>query len=265
MKRCSQVALLAICIFLSGCVGVTRVPQRTRGQQGSIENIDLSFLNVGQTTKAEVCEKLKAVDTGVETQHFFVGRWDTSKWGGWVFLVGYGTGEAGAERFWQNANLVVEFDDSGNIKSQAVFPDKFLLEKLQPVAQETKLSAAEHLEVSITKPREPRIPIDVSLSPESVEITQTSKAKKPMHFSVPKRSLKGVRSSLLCVVTPGPVYVTEALQFDTSLRAFGGPREKQLCLEMKVPQLLTLLRYASERGEKALARQTSIYNRASKR
>jgi len=225
------------------------VPEHTRGQQGPTSKIDLDFLNAAQVTRAEVLEKLKPVDTGFQSDHFFVGRWDTSKWGGWAFLVGYGTSAGGAERFWHKANLLVEFDDSGKVKNHEVFPDKLLLEKLQPVAREAKLSAPEHLDIAILDPNKvpPVVPVSVNLSPEFVEFSQTSKAKHPLQFSVPATSLTGVHSSVFCKAEADPVNVVEALQFD---RKIGGAEvwsgAKRICVRMSVPQLITLLRYLSE-------------------
>jgi hypothetical protein len=240
MKR-SALALW-LCFWLGGCAGVTRVPERTRGQQGPTEKIDLSFLDAAQVTRAQVLEKLKPVDTGFQSDHFFVGRWETSKWGGWALDTSVGVE---AERFWHNANLVVEFDDTGMVKSHAVFPDKLLPEKLQPVAREAKLSAEERLDMSLLSGTVP-VPVSVGLLPDSLEFTQTSKAKKPLQIRVPAGSLIGIHSSLLCATDPWPAYVMETLQFDRSLKSFGGPREKRVCAKMTVPQLLTLLRYISE-------------------
>ena len=101
------------------------------------------------------------------------------------------------------------------------------------------------------------MPIDLAhrlkafLVPDSLEFIQTGKAKKPLQIRVPAGSLIGIHSSLLCATNPWPAYVMETLQFDRSLKSFGGPREKRVCAKMTVPQLLTLLRYISEHRGKA--------------
>src|SRR5713226_4051618 len=111
-----SIVLLLLCLLMPGCAGVTRVPERARTPQGSEKKIDLSFMQPGQTTRAEVAEKLKQVDTGFQSDHFFLGRWNSSKWGGWIAAVGLGTSAGGAARFWHDVNLLLEFDDKGTLK-----------------------------------------------------------------------------------------------------------------------------------------------------
>jgi hypothetical protein len=245
MKKRTQVALLTICLTLGGCVGVTRVPQRTRGQRGTIQNIDLSFLKIGQTTQAEVREKLKAVDTGVESDHFFVGRWDTSKWGGWAVLVGYGGGAGGAERFWHEANLVVEFDDKKTITGYEVFPDKALVQKLGPVAREAKLSLPEHLDAILYTGTGTKytVPVTLTLSSTTLEVLQTSKAKKPLHVTVPAEELTSIGGSVV-YRSVDPVIVYETLHFANNLKKFGGPRGNRLYVQLTVSHLVKLLAFA---------------------
>ena len=51
---------LALCATLLGCIGATPLHKRTRTPEGTeLQKIDLSFLHPGQTTRAEVKEKLK--------------------------------------------------------------------------------------------------------------------------------------------------------------------------------------------------------------
>ena len=247
---------LGLCLCLGGCIGVTRVPERTRGQQGPTSKIDLSFLDTPQVTRDEVLEKLKPADTGFKSDHYFIGRWDTSKWGGWAFLCGYVNCMGGTERFWHTANLVVEFDDNGDVKQHELFTDKYLFDKLQPLSRDAKWSPADHLDISISRPRMMDVPINVSLLPQSMEFTQTNKVKKPLHFTAPSESLVDVHSSMFCASQTGPVYITWSLQFDRNLKEFDksaknfASRGNRLCLNLSVPELLTLVRYVSDHGAK---------------
>ena len=69
----------ALCAILLGCIGATPLHKRTRTPEGTVvRDIDLSFLHPGQTTRAEVKEKLKLIDTGYQGDHFFLGRWSSS-------------------------------------------------------------------------------------------------------------------------------------------------------------------------------------------
>src|SRR5258706_2492798 len=112
---------LLLCLTLPGCMGVTRLPARVRTPQGSQKPLDLSFLQTGQTTRAEVIEKLKLIDTGFQSDHFFLGRWNSSEWGGLVFAVGLGNSTGSAARFWHDVNLLVEFDEKATVKSYVSF------------------------------------------------------------------------------------------------------------------------------------------------
>src|SRR6267154_4443252 len=108
MKRITPIPLLLLSLAFTSCVGVTRVPARVHTPQGSGKKIDLSFIQPGNTSRTEVAEKLKLVDTGFQSDHFFLGRWTDSKWGGWALVAGDNSATGGAKRFWHNVNLLVE-------------------------------------------------------------------------------------------------------------------------------------------------------------
>jgi hypothetical protein len=58
-------AALLLCVTLTGCIGATPLPKRTRTPEGTeVKDVDLTFIHPGQTTRAEVREKLKLLDTG---------------------------------------------------------------------------------------------------------------------------------------------------------------------------------------------------------
>jgi len=246
VKRIAPVALLLLLSFVfTGCIGVTRVPERTRTPQGPVKKIDLSFLRPGETTRAEVLEKLKSIDTGFESDHFFLGRWDTSKWGGWAYLAGDNNAAGGAERFWHDVNFLAEFDDKGTLRRYGAFPDKLLTEKLSPVAAECKLpSGTERVEMAIQFSYQRIEPGKIILTADSMEFVEESKAKKPWHFTVPRSQLSGIGLSAL-VRAPDPIYVSEVLHFSDDLRKLGGPRGKKLYLRVTLPDLVALSAYTS--------------------
>ncbi len=98
-----------------------------QGGQGRVveKATDLSFIHVGQTPRAEIEEKLKKFDVGINSPSFFIARWSSSN----RFFIAYG----GGGRDWQNQNMLVEFDDAGKVKSYEVFPDHELVTRLGPV------------------------------------------------------------------------------------------------------------------------------------
>jgi hypothetical protein len=131
MKGTSLSWIFLLCACLCCCVGVTPMRRRTVAQQGPTSNIDLTFLKAGRTTRAEVQEQLKLTNVGLEDGRVFVGRWRTSRWGGWIaFGTPAGYGGVGGGRLWNNANLLVQFDGNGTVENYEVFPDKLLIAKL---------------------------------------------------------------------------------------------------------------------------------------
>ena len=252
MNKVLLVLPLLFLLLFHSCVGVTRLPERTRTPQGSVQKIDLSFLRPGETTRAEVLEKLKPIDTGLQSDRFFLGRWDTSKWGGWAFVAGGNNAAGGTTRFWHDVNFLAEFDDKGTLKKYEIFPDKLLNEKLALVAAESKLaSGTERRQMAIQFAYQRIVPGKIVLTAESMEFVEESKAKKPWHFTVPRGQLSDIGLSAL-VRAPDPVYVSEVLHFSDNLKQFGGPRGKRLYLRVTVRDLVELLAY-SHTSNKPLA------------
>ena len=65
MKQLQTVIIFfLLCLALVACLAVTPLPQRTRTPQGTEEkSVDLTFIQPGKTTRAEVMDKLKLIDT----------------------------------------------------------------------------------------------------------------------------------------------------------------------------------------------------------
>jgi hypothetical protein len=106
---------------------VTPLPKRTRTPQGTKEkSVDLTLIQPGKTTRAEVMDNLKLIDTGYTGNRFFLGRWSSSSAGGWVFLVGMGGGIGNSARIWKSGNLLIEFDVNGIVKKYGTFKDSNL-------------------------------------------------------------------------------------------------------------------------------------------
>jgi|SRR5215467_571942 len=88
-----------------------------------VKNVDVGFIHFGQTTRAEIKEKLKLIDTGYQGDRFFLGRWASSTWGGWIILAGMCCeAVGGGGMVWKSGNLLVEFDDSGTVVRSEPFP-----------------------------------------------------------------------------------------------------------------------------------------------
>jgi len=245
----TALALLA-CIALISCIGVTPLPKRTQTPQGpEIKTVELGFLHAGQTRRAEIDEKLKLIDTGYRSERYFLGRWSSSGSGGWVILAGYIGAMGNAARFWKVGNLLVEFDKDGAVQRFRTFPDSQLNRELSAVvANSPDLPGdPQELPVSYWRPGYTR-PIDakVVLS-RDFKFEELGTLKKRYKFSVPVHDI--VKLSTATAGARGLLYTTETLQFAYDLKRVGGPRGKNLNLDVTVPQLVTLMKYFSQASQ----------------
>ncbi len=144
---------LVACVLFLGCAGVVPLPTRTKGPAGAeaAQKVDVEFIRVGQTSRAEVLEKLKWADVGVQSDNFFLGRWSTSTFGTFVVVAGLpAEGYGAARRHWAVHNALVEFDDKSVVKRYAVFGDTSLVSELSRLAaQEKTVDLAAPKEISV--------------------------------------------------------------------------------------------------------------------
>jgi hypothetical protein len=253
--RASVASLL--CLTLASCVGATPMPKRTRTPQGvEQKTIDLAFIQPGHTTRTEVAEKLKPIDTGYLSDRYFLGRWSSSSSGGWIFLIGMGGGVGNAERFWKSGNLLVEFDDQGVVRNSKTFPDKQLVEELAPVVAAHPAPGPDPQELAVTYLKgeyRQAVPAKIVLSASSFEFEELGAAKKRQKFTLPARGTLRVGTSF-GEQLPDPVYSGHTLHFAENLKPLGGPKGKDIHLQMSSPalvQLLSFIAYASKQAEPA--------------
>ena len=121
-----------ICLLCASCL-VAPIPMRKRtiGPTGiKAKTVDLSFIQVGATSREEVFEKLGWIDTGLQNERVFLGRWTGSSYA-WIWAVGgHYNGAAGGARVWGKKNLLLEFDQDSIVKEFRVVKDKSLLKEL---------------------------------------------------------------------------------------------------------------------------------------
>jgi hypothetical protein len=139
--QCNRVAWIALaCAFLSGCVAAPmRVPTKTRNVSGEVgKKLDLTFIQVGTTTREEVGQKLGWIDAGVKGNRIFVGRWADSSWGVVWAVAGYTNAVGGWNRGWTTHTVVLDFDEKGVVRQMSVVPDKDILSTLsKPVSEDS--------------------------------------------------------------------------------------------------------------------------------
>jgi hypothetical protein len=250
-KHLRAAGALLLCLSLGGCIGVTPLPKVTRTPQGVEEKtVDLDFIQPGTTTRAEVRDKLKLIDTGLQSERFFLGRWSSSSSGGWIFLVGLGGGVGNASRIWKSGDLLVEFDSAGLVTKSETFNDSHLNARLLPVAAEATAVAPETVELSVTywKANREGIPAKVTLSASAFDFEELGTAKKKHKFTLPVKDVELRGSSLYAA--PDPVKTKQTLRFAHDLKSIGGPRGKTFDLEMTLPQLVTLMSRVSNAPKK---------------
>ncbi len=242
-------AAFVLCATLMGCIGATPLPKRTRTPAGpEVKNVDLTFIHPGQTTRAEVQEKLKLIDSGYRGDHYFLGRWSSSTWGGWVVLAGYTGAIANGGRAWKSGNLLVEFDEAGIVKRFEPFDDSRAIHTLAPVAAETPLELVPPLELPVKYWRiagSELVDGKVVLSASTFDFEELGDRKKRHKFSLPAQDIVRLETPYTIRV-PDPTYTSQRLRCTRDLKKIGGPRGKDLNLQVTLPQLVTLMSYASQ-------------------
>ncbi len=257
------VAGLLLSLLCAGCVGVTPLPKRTRTAQGQVKNVDPSFIRVGHTSRAEVLEKLKPFDTGFQSNRFFLGRSSTSKWGAWIIVAGELQAAGAAGRLWHISNLLVEFDDKGVVKNFEVFPDKFLVPKLGPVAADEKaLDGSQRKELSVrlapavvASRRGWEVPAKIILYNGSLEFVKPGAVNgKPIDFTIDRAKIKSIRPDIPTAAIrrgtyfPSDVaYTTLAIRFTEKPKSAGGLRGKGITVGMTLPDLVVLINFMTPR------------------
>ena len=236
---------LALCATLLGCIGATPLHKRTRTPQGTeVKNIDLSFLTPGQTTRADVKEKLKLIDTGYQGDHYFLGRWSSSTSGTWMF----GLPGAFAGRVWKSGNLLVEFDDAGVVKRFEPFDDAKALRHLAPVAADTPLQLASPLELQVKYyllEGVQFVDAKIVLSKGRFDFEELGERKKKHKFSLPASDVLRVETPVI-IHFPDPTYISQRLHCARNLEKIGGPGGRDINLEVTMPQLVTLMSYVAQ-------------------
>jgi hypothetical protein len=240
----------ALCAPLLGCLGATPLSRRTRTPEGTeVKNIDLSFLHPGQTTRAEVKERLKLIDTGYQGDHFFLGRWSSSVWRVWAVVPSLPPGGlGGGGRAWNSGNLLVEFDDTGIVKRFEPFDDAKALRHLAPVAADTPLQLESPMELPVKYWKFANgqlVDAKIVLSKGTFDFEELGELKKKHKFSLPPSVVLSVETPVT-IRDPDPTYTSQRLRCARDLKKIGGPSGRDLNLEVTMPQLVTLMSYVAQ-------------------
>jgi hypothetical protein len=248
---------------------VTPLPKRTRTVQGIDEKtVDLDFIQPGKTTRGEVRDKLKLIDTDLRSERFFLGRWSSSSSGGWVFLVGYGGGVGNASRVWKNGNLLVEFTSDGIVARSETFNDSHLTARLLAVAAELSPANPETVELRVTywKTDIDTAPAKITISGGNLNFEELGTDKKPKKFTLPARDVDLMHPSITTQGSwsssdPDPVKTRQTLHFAFNLKSVGGPRKTKIDVELTLPELVTLMSRISGASGGGKSSSARIYKR----
>ena len=155
--------LLSLTLFCSACIVVpVRVPELNRNAVGVDEHLDFSFLKPGITRRSEVTKNLEAIDTRAD-EHFFWGRWLSSKW-----YVGGGTiGAGGGDRVWGTHNILIQFDQQDLVRQWEIVDGKSLDSQLDALNGQN--ATAVSIPVSLPARRSEQVPGQLTLKSDSIE------------------------------------------------------------------------------------------------
>ena len=230
-----SVYCVLVCCLCMGCAGVVPLSRQTHTPQGTNENVHLSFLHVGQTNREEVRDKLKVFDTGVQSERFFLGRWTSSTW---AWFAGSQGGAMGG-RHWSTTNLLIEFDEKGVVKKFESFSDKDLQRELVPLMKEQKSpETSERLGLAIQSAGHPA---EIILSGGNLEFVGMGDRKTPDHFTIGAGKVLSIVNAVGARIDPA--YCDQKIQFTDTQKTPGKPKVKRIYVEIKLPDLLTLLSY----------------------
>jgi hypothetical protein len=234
---------LLVCLLCGGCLAVPPLPRKTHGPQGTEGKVQLDFLKVGQTRRDEVREKLKAFDTGVQSERFFVGRWTYPIWL-WIVPVPYG--DAGG-RQWSATNMLVDFDENGVVKRFEVLPDRALSRALGPVAGERQRPGpTERVELEIKVPLDVDRPAKIILASDNLEFVGVPGSKGSQQFTIAASKVLSIRS--WNSIEPDPAYCDLIIQYTDQLTPLGRPKKEGVNVKVTVRDMVTLLSYTQANG-----------------
>jgi hypothetical protein len=99
-----------VVVFRAGRMVIPiRTQARTRGASTETrEQVNLEFIKKGVTGRDEIARKLAWMNTGVNDDRLFIGRWSDSRWEVFWIAGGYYAADAGWNRKWNTHDLFVK-------------------------------------------------------------------------------------------------------------------------------------------------------------
>jgi hypothetical protein len=238
---------LGLCVVVClACLGCAPIRKHVSGVSETREQNDLSFLQVGSTSREEVFEKLNWINTGIQEQGLFVGRWSAySKDWVWVWAPPPVYGMPGTQENWRPNNLMVEFDARGVVKQFRVLSDSDFFREISTWVQSNGPSLPAFVtpaEITVKHRHSSGkyYAADVTLGLDSFEFHERDDTSH--NFSIPRGQLGSLGYPK---ATPGdksdPRDINCRLEFRKTTKA-----GSHLTLAMDVPSLFALIEYVEQ-------------------
>lgn len=231
-------------------MGVTPLPKRVKGQGGAIEKpFDLSFIQVGQTRRTEVEEKLKHFVVGLQSQNFFMARWSTAS----SAIIAEDLRRSSSQRVWHYRNLLVEFGSAGMVKRYTVFSDRELIPRLTTVVEsQLPLDFSHPLELDAQLGPEPYgagISGKLILTLGMFAFKEDGTPKKPHDFQVAVADITSIDRTNF--VDADPVHTVLVIHLRKKVKGvtFSGlmfSRHPSVYFILTVPDFVTMLKFVEQ-------------------
>lgn len=190
LRRCHIAVLFTSFFMLTACI-VPPLPLTHRVEAPNGAKLpDLDFIQPGVTTRAQVEQNLKSLDTGA-TPGMFWGRFNHSV-----------MSDPGGSRYWSRDNLLITYDDRGLVKtSRRVGDDRMnLILREWLVARKTQQSFSPEVRIAATSLRStstmiaPGVAAELVLGSDDFALLQHGEGAKPA-IHVPPARIKRIQAT----------------------------------------------------------------------
>ncbi len=226
-------------------VPATRKDVGSNNLQGSTST---DFIRVGETSRAEVLEKLGWLKIGPENPKVFWGRWISS---GSAMAFGTVSGNGDVNRMWSARNLLVEFDENGRVTGWRTFDDPELPNEIAAWTKRSgeKLDLTQPLILSVRhrhawQKGDERVAAQLSLGAEQFGFSEGDGSH---NFTLAPSDFKILKLAGFFAQIAKPETINITMDFRKKTRA-----GDHLALELQWADLFTLLRYIDRVNPQAL-------------
>ena len=238
-------------LWCCGCIAVP-IHHAKKMRSGSTDTppnqVDLTFIKVGETSHDEVSKRLSWIDAGVDAKAFFAGRWAENNWGVAWGAASFPYAGGGYNEIWKTHNVIIDFDDQSLVKGVTHFADKGIIAILS-----TRLKQASEPTLDRTVPIKRSIeylrPIesnkahlgDLILSEDELEFLESPDGNKKGKYSY-KTAKQNISHITMGMSEPSePQQICVVLHFKQKTRV-----GKQMSIRVTLAETAVLIKYLAE-------------------